>query len=366
MEAVEDRLRTLSGPDPRPPSGRDTASALLPASPPMRTRAATRCLSCDFVRPHRLTSRDGADRFLTCLIQADDMASSTSRVFRQPLRAPLGNRHTTTFIAPGLNRLGIPAAVLTLSVTLAGCEAMGTGTTSDARSAAVPAGDASAAASAPAGTTRTMPRQTSAGNEASAASAPSQLSGLGPRTLAEIPENARQVVLVTGEDKNSSTSQVVLYQRTSAGWEPGATWPARNALKGWTDDHHAGDLHSPIGVFTLTDAGGLLADPGTKLPYDQSQGFTIGGPGLEGEPLGGSFDYVIAINYNREPGTSPLDWTRPLRNTKGGGIWLHVDHDGPTHGCVSLTREHMKELLRTLDPGRHPVIVMGDADSLTR
>lgn len=33
---------------------------------------------------------------------------------------------------------------------------------------------------------------------------------------------------------------------------------------------------------------------------------------------------------------------------------------------MSLKKEHMKELLRTLDPGRHPVIVMGDAESLER
>jgi L,D-peptidoglycan transpeptidase YkuD (ErfK/YbiS/YcfS/YnhG family) len=51
---------------------------------------------------------------------------------------------------------------------------------------------------------------------------------------------------------------------------------------------------------------------------------------------------------------------------RGGGIWLHVDHGGPTHGCVSIAEEHMKELLLTLDPDLHPVVVMGDARSLTR
>jgi hypothetical protein len=33
---------------------------------------------------------------------------------------------------------------------------------------------------------------------------------------------------------------------------------------------------------------------------------------------------------------------------------------------VSLPQEHMKELLRALDPAQHPVIVMGDAKSLAR
>jgi len=119
-------------------------------------------------------------------------------------------------------------------------------------------------------------------------------------------------------------------------------------------------------VYGLTDAGGLLGDPGTRLPYHRSGAFTSPGTGFEGEPLAGSFDYVIAINYNREAGTSPLDWTRPLGAGRGGGIWFHVDHGGPTHGCVSVSEQHMKELLRVLDPGLHPVVVMGDAKSLAR
>ncbi|MFF3332543.1 L,D-transpeptidase family protein [Streptomyces sp. NPDC002888] len=196
--------------------------------------------------------------------------------------------------------------------------------------------------------------------------APRQLPGLGPRTRAEIPRETRQIVLVTGHGRDSSQSTVVLYERTGTGWQAGARWPAHNALRGWTDHHRAGDLRSPVGVYTLTDAGGLLRDPGTRLPYDRSIGFNAPGTGFEGEPLTGSFDYVIAIDYNRKPGTSPLDWTRPLGAGRGGGIWLHVDHDGPTHGCVSLDRAHMKDLLRALDPDAHPVVVMGDRASLAR
>lgn len=196
--------------------------------------------------------------------------------------------------------------------------------------------------------------------------APQQLPGLGPKMWAEVPSRARQAVVVTGRGKNSPMSTVVLYQRTDAGWQAGDSWPAHNALRGWTDDHHAGDLRSPIGVFTLTDAGGRLRDPGTRLPYDQGRGFTATGTGFVGEPLAGSFDYVIAINYNRKPGTTPLDWTRPLGASRGGGIWLHVDHDGPTQGCVSIAKKHMKELLLALDPDRDPVVVMGDGDSLAR
>ncbi|MEV7427700.1 hypothetical protein [Streptomyces sp. NPDC091212] len=196
---------------------------------------------------------------------------------------------------------------------------------------------------------------------------PQEIPGLGRRTRAEISPETTQAVVVTGADRDSNESSVLVYERDPVnGWVPvTAVWPSHNALRGWTDDHDQGDLRSPIGVFTLTDAGGRLPDPGTKLPYDEGPAFTVSGEGFEGEPLEGSFDYVVAINYNRVPGTSPLDWTRPLGMEKGGGIWIHVDHGGPTQACVSVPQERMEELLHILDPAKRPVVVMGDEESLS-
>ncbi|MEW2076258.1 L,D-transpeptidase family protein [Streptomyces sp. NPDC013433] len=291
------------------------------------------------------------------------MASSIDCPTRPRHRAPYrAGRRAGAFVRVR-GRAAWAAVALVALAALSGCGA-GTGTTTRD----VPAAGAPGTARTAPGTADTAPgtANTAQGRPGTGAETRplTRIPGLGPRTRAWIPANARQVVVVTGRHKDANRSRAVLYQHTGSGWEGGPAWPAHNALRGWTDDHRAGDLRSPIGVFTLTDAGGLLPDPGTELPYDQSEGFTAGGTGFEGEPLEGSFDYVIAIDYNREPGTSPLDRTRPLGADRGGGIWLHVDHQGPTQGCVSLSERHMEELLRTLDPDRHPVIVMGDADSL--
>ncbi|MFJ6214277.1 hypothetical protein ACIQGZ_13210 [Streptomyces sp. NPDC092296] len=192
-----------------------------------------------------------------------------------------------------------------------------------------------------------------------------RLPGLSAAFRAKIPARSTQVLLVTGKGRNSSRATATLWTRTADGrWKPGTPWPAHNALKGWTADHHLDDLRSPIGVFGLSDAGGLKADPGSKLPYHRDANFTVSGRGFEGDDLEGSFDYVVAIDYNRVAGTSPLDGSKPLGAAKGGGIWVHVDHGGPTHACVSLAQRDMVTLLRSLDPAAHPVIVMGDRASL--
>ncbi|MFJ9775387.1 L,D-transpeptidase family protein [Kitasatospora sp. NPDC101157] len=189
--------------------------------------------------------------------------------------------------------------------------------------------------------------------------------GLGAAFTAKIPAATTQVVVASGQGKDTDKNSVTLWTRTPEGrWLAGETWQGHNGKNGWTTDHNEGDLRSPIGVFDLTDAGGRNDNPGSKLPYDKDPSFVVSGTGFFGDQLAGSFDYVVAINYNRVAGSSPLDMRRPMGAKKGGGIWLHVDHDGPTHGCVSIPEDKMAQLIRTLDPAAHPVIVMGDAASL--
>lgn len=252
-------------------------------------------------------------------------------------------------------------------VALAGC---GTGVTnSGATGGRVTSGGGAASGKEPQGGVRPAPVATGEGSAGTVAAEPGALPGVGATTLARIPADTRQVVLVTGRAADSDRSTARLYERTPGGrgWTAVTpVWATHNALLGWTSDHHNGDLHSPIGVFTLTAAGGRLKNPGTQLPYTHSSGFTALGTGFEGEPLEGSFDYVVAIDYNHVPGTSPLSWSRPLGAGRGGGIWLHVDHGGPTHGCVSLAKKDMVTLLRALEPADHPVVVMGPAAALAR
>jgi L,D-peptidoglycan transpeptidase YkuD (ErfK/YbiS/YcfS/YnhG family) len=189
-----------------------------------------------------------------------------------------------------------------------------------------------------------------------------RIPGVGATMRSRIPANARQVVAVYGESTTSADSTIALFSRHGDTWTRERTWPGHNGKRGWTTDHHGGDNKSPVGVFTLTDAGGVLADPGSKLPYHRSAGFKA--PRSWAKSHWHDFDLVVAINYNRVKGTSPLDPTRPQGQSKGGSIWLHMDHGSGTSACVGQSKADMEYLLRTLDPAAHPVVVMGDIADL--
>ncbi|MBQ0887740.1 L,D-transpeptidase family protein [Streptomyces sp. RM72] len=196
----------------------------------------------------------------------------------------------------------------------------------------------------------------------SAAADPTRIPDVGDRLQKRIPDDSRQVVAVYGDGRDSADSTVVLYTKQGSAWHRARSWAAHNGTKGWTTDHHENDKRSPVGVFTLSDAGGVLPDPdpapGTGLPYSRSASFAA--PRWWAKSYWHDFDYVIAIDYNRVKGTPPNDPTRPEGTSKGGSIWLHMDHGSGTSACVSLPKSAMEYLLRTLDPDRHPVVVMGD------
>ncbi|UIX33863.1 hypothetical protein [Streptomyces sp. GQFP] len=145
------------------------------------------------------------------------------------------------------SRVPVPVAVLVLALALAGCGGPGadTGAAGGVAPAAAGAQDVRAVAPVtaptgsgpnPAGETGEIGTATS--SPAPSPSDPAELPGLGPRTLAEVPDNARQVLIVTGKDKDSSQSRVVLYERRTAdsGWTAGRTWaPVRSAEDGHPD-----------------------------------------------------------------------------------------------------------------------------------
>ncbi|MCS0601879.1 hypothetical protein NX794_11755 [Streptomyces sp. LP11] len=61
------------------------------------------------------------------------------------------------------------------------------------------------------------------------------------------------------------------------------------------------------------------------------------------------YAHALAIGFN---------YDRPVRG-RGAGIFLHVNGEGATAGCVSVPGDAMRRLLRWADPARAPHIAIG-------
>lgn len=184
--------------------------------------------------------------------------------------------------------------------------------------------------------------------------------GVGPNTMAQLPSDARQVLVATSAQPSDTASSLRLYEYRDGKWQHVKAFASHNGRAGWRENRTEGDETTPAGVFSLSDAGGTLKNPGSKLPYTQDTNLSATAQNVYGPDYAEVFDYVIAIDFNRVTGTAPTNTERPHGKKIGGGIWLHVDHGKGTNGCVTVQKDDMAWLLRKLDPGKNPHIVMGD------
>ena len=139
-----------------------------------------------------------------------------------------------------------------------------------------------------------------------------------------------------------------------------------------------GNGTTPTGTYTMTEAFGIKASPGTALSYrrvgtgdfwvednnsafyntyrNEAQGgfdatLPLSDPNGSERLLSfpGQYDYVIVVNFNRAP-----DAQRPNR---GAGIFIHVRGSGATAGCVAVSSSEMVTMLRAMRPGDTVTIV---------
>lgn len=174
---------------------------------------------------------------------------------------------------------------------------------------------------------------------------------------AKVPAKTRQLIVVRGISKHSYDSRFERWQKVGGCWVNISSDWSLNGAKGWHVRPWTGSLRSPIGVFSLTDTGGRLPNPGTTMRYHYGpQRYERGGYKIS-YPVQ-LYNYVIAINYNRRIGKHPRD-TRQPDPTTGSGYWIHQRGLGVTRGCVSLPKRKLRRTLQWLRKADHPFVVMG-------
>jgi L,D-peptidoglycan transpeptidase YkuD (ErfK/YbiS/YcfS/YnhG family) len=181
--------------------------------------------------------------------------------------------------------------------------------------------------------------------------------------------DSQQLVTVTN-DGGGSTAVLRGYERRDGQWEQVVmATDAHIGTNGFNSHAHEGSVSTPVGLFTLTQAFGNDSDPGSQLPwhpvrtgdvwvdetdspnYNTLQTGDADHHKGSGENLWtvGVYAYAIVIDYNRWPAVPG----------KGSAFFLHVSDGSSTAGCVSMPTDTILQLLRWLDPGKHPRIAMG-------
>jgi L,D-peptidoglycan transpeptidase YkuD (ErfK/YbiS/YcfS/YnhG family) len=210
------------------------------------------------------------------------------------------------------------------------------------------------------------------------------------------------VIVVSGVSRTSSYATLYTYQLGA----DGKTWkarfsgmPARVGYAGWAwaGKRVQNSGTTPAGTFRVSATFGLKANPGTTMSYKLADAddywvgdnkdpktYNILQPQAspkrtwrisEAEKLSSyptQYEYAAVIDFNR-PAVSTVKWnatygehvtSKPVNVKLGSAIFLHVNGNGSTAGCVSVSRTNMINVLKWLNPTMKPRIVMAPAASI--
>jgi L,D-peptidoglycan transpeptidase YkuD (ErfK/YbiS/YcfS/YnhG family) len=178
---------------------------------------------------------------------------------------------------------------------------------------------------------------------------------------------------------HSTSATLQTWTKSGGGWRKvGPAVHAYLGSDGLTNTMSEFVSATPTGSYTLTQAFGRNADPGTALPYFRttpadwwiSQASSVYNThqrctsGTDGNGCGYRapsehlyyetpyYNYAVVIDYNtRNAG--------PVRPNAGSAVFLHVTVGQPTQGCVSIAEDQLLRIMRWLQPSAHPRILIG-------
>jgi L,D-peptidoglycan transpeptidase YkuD (ErfK/YbiS/YcfS/YnhG family) len=188
----------------------------------------------------------------------------------------------------------------------------------------------------------------------------------------------RQVVTV--HHREGWHARVALWERRAGSWVRLAS--ARDGRTGYGGlvrgvEREQGTGTTPLGSYRMTESFGLAARPaGAELAFHRVRagdywvqdnasrwyntlrhrhqgGFRWRLDGYNSSErlrdYRGQYRWSVVIDFNRP---------NPVRH-RGSGIFLHVNGEGATAGCVSTPRRLMRLVMQRLDPANVPVIAIG-------
>ncbi len=192
--------------------------------------------------------------------------------------------------------------------------------------------------------------------------------------------NSRQAILVKNTD--SSSVRVIIYglERGPDGWRV-VSGPIKGNI-GWngfaaSGKKREGDGKTPSGIYPLGTVFGYAPSMNTRMPYRQTtrNDFWVDDVNspfynrwVTGNVGAASVDkmrrdddlykYGIVVEYN----------TNPVIKGYGSAIFFHVwRREGvPTTGCVAMAEADIVKLIKWLDPGKQPAVIMWNKSELGR
>ncbi|MEU8969903.1 L,D-transpeptidase family protein [Streptomyces monashensis] len=216
-----------------------------------------------------------------------------------------------------------------------------------------------------------------------AAPAPGARSGSDSGPLpAQMADTGGGTQLITAQaPRTDSTSGTVTWWDLRDGvWVQAGSAPARFGASGLADGatRTQGTNTTPTGLYGLPFGFGIKAAPsGTTVTYravkdsswwcqdNDSSSYNRWVDPLPADCRASESEHLVSYTAQYAYGlVIGFNYDRPARG-RGAGIFLHVNGQGATAGCVSVPEDAMQRILQWARPGKSPHIAVGTDSGAT-
>ncbi|MEU1018095.1 L,D-transpeptidase family protein [Streptomyces sp. NPDC005898] len=189
-----------------------------------------------------------------------------------------------------------------------------------------------------------------------------------------------QLITAQAPRADSTTGTLTWWDRRGGRWVRAGSAPARFGANGLAAgaSRRQGTDTTPTGLYALPYAFGLAPrPPGTHYPYrrvtkeswwcqdNRSQSYNRWSEPLAADCRAAESEHLVTYDPQyRHALVIGFNYDRPVRD-RGAGIFLHVNGRGATAGCVSVSEEAMRAVLRWVRPDGMPHIAIGTTSGPT-
>ena len=192
-------------------------------------------------------------------------------------------------------------------------------------------------------------------------------------------DSVDQVLVIYNETPESNSATLVAFEKKNKKWitvfRPMEVGIGRNGFAA-PGEKREGDSKSPTGLFRLGQLYGYGETVDSRMPYRQStlDDKWIDDPDspdynkpIKGNTTAKSFEN-LKISSNEYKLCLVIEYNmHPIVKGMGSAIFMHLsygDAPNPSSGCVVLTPNNLSLLLKWMNPGSKPSVLMGTFEVL--
>lgn len=179
--------------------------------------------------------------------------------------------------------------------------------------------------------------------------------------------NSSQVITVTNNTKGSKYATVNAYEKVNGQWN--LVYSDMNSIIGkngmeYDSNRRQSTNTTPAGIYNIPLAFGWAGNPGTKIPFrtpdnnsywNLNSGSSTYNRWIQWNP-GGDYEHLKTERLYKYALVLDYNWSQ--KPGKGGAIFIHLNPNFYTGGCVGLGESNLVKIMKWLNPSKNPKVLI--------